>query len=99
MSFPQGMLRFTYWLLQRPLTRLLNEQEAVSRWMEALLPLFEEKLSWPSCATSWQEFADGTVRDLQEKNATSIEADGHTGLRAYVKESSPFGSNPLTIES
>ena len=91
---PAGDVSFNYWLLQRPLTRLLTEQEAVRRWMEALLPLFEQKLSWPSCATTWKDFADGTVRDLQEKDATSIEADGHTGLRAYVKESSQIWKQP-----
>ncbi len=85
---PAGDVAFTWWLLQRPLTRLITEQEAVTRWMEALLPLFEEKLSWPPCATSWTDFAAGTVRDLQNKEATQAEADGHRGLRAYVKESS-----------
>jgi hypothetical protein len=85
---PAGEINFSYWLLQRPLTRLITEQEAVSRWMEALLPLFEEKLSWPACATNWAEFAAGTVRDLQDKDATVAEAAGHRGLRAYVKESS-----------
>jgi len=39
---PAGEINFSYCLLQRPLTRLITEQEAVSRWMEALLPLFEE---------------------------------------------------------
>jgi hypothetical protein len=91
---PEGDVSFTYWLLQRPLTRLLTEQEAVKRWMEALLPLFEQKLSWPSCATTWKEFADGTIHDLQEKSATRVEADGHTGLRAYVKESSQIWKQP-----
>jgi hypothetical protein len=91
---PAGDVRFTYWLLQRPLTRLLTEQEAVTRWMEALLPLFEEKLSWPPCATTWKEFADGTVHDLQEKNVTAVESDGHTGLSAYVKESSKIWHQP-----
>ena len=85
---PAGEINFSYFLLQRPLTRLITEQEAVSRWMEALLPLFEEKLSWPACATSWSEFAAGTVRDLLDKDATVAEAAGHRGLRAYVKESS-----------
>ena len=91
---PAGDVRFTYWLLQRPLTRLLTEQEAVRRWMDALLPLFEQKLSWPSCATTWKDFADGTVRNLQEKNAASAQADGHMGLRAYVKESSQIWKQP-----
>lgn len=85
---PAGEIHFSYWLLQRSLTRLITEQEAVSRWMEALLPLFEEKLSWPPCATSWSEFAAGTIVDLQDKDATLAEAAGHHGLRAYVKESS-----------
>jgi hypothetical protein len=85
---PQGDVTFSWWLLQRPLTRLITEQEAVARWMEALLPLFEEKLNWPACATNWKEFADGTVRDLQVKESTATEVDGHRGLRAYVKESS-----------
>jgi hypothetical protein len=85
---PAGEINFSYCLLQRPLTRLITEQEAVSRWIEALLPLFDEKLSWPQCATSWSEFAAGTVRDLQDKDATVAEANGHRGLRAYVKESS-----------
>jgi len=91
---PGGDVSFTYWLLQRPLTRLLTEQEAVRRWMEALLPLFEQKLSWPSCATTWKDFAGRTVYDLQEKSATRVEADGHTGLRAYVKESSQIWKQP-----
>jgi uncharacterized protein (DUF1810 family) len=85
---PAGDINFTYWLLQRPMTRLLTEQESVARWMQALLPLFEEKLTWPACATSWKEFATGTVEDLQDKNATQIEVNGYTGLRAYVKASS-----------
>jgi hypothetical protein len=85
---PAGDLNFTYWLLQRPMTRLLTEQESVARWMQALLPLFEEKLTWPACATSWKEFASGTVQDLQDKSAAQIEVNGHTGLRAYVKASS-----------
>lgn len=85
---PAGDVSFTYWLLQRPMTRLLTEQEAVARWMEALLPLFEEKLAWPPCATSWKEFAAGTITDLQDKSAVQIEVNGHAGLRAYVKASS-----------
>jgi hypothetical protein len=91
---PEGDVSFTYCLLQRPLTRLLTEQEAVRRWMEALLPLFEQKHSWPSCATTWQDFAEGTVHDLQERSATRVEADGHAGLRAYVKESSQIWKQP-----
>jgi len=85
---PPGDANFTYWLLQRPMTRLLTVQESVARWMQALLPLFEEKLTWPDCATSWKEFATGTVEDLQDKSAAQIEAKGYTGLRAYVKASS-----------
>src|SRR5690242_17236452 len=49
---PAGDINFTYWLLQRPMARLLTAQECVARWMRALLPLFEEKLAWPVCATS-----------------------------------------------
>jgi hypothetical protein len=85
---PAGDVNFTYWLLQRPMTRLLTAQESVSRWMQALLPLFEEKLAWPACGTSWKEFATGTVEDLQDKASTQVEAKGHTGLRAYVKSTS-----------
>jgi hypothetical protein len=85
---PAGDINFTYWLLQRPMTRLLTAQESVSRWIQALLPLFEEKLAWPACATSWKEFASGTVEDLQDKTSAQIEARGHTGLRAYVKSTS-----------
>jgi hypothetical protein len=50
--------------------------------MQATLPLFEEKLTWPACATSWKEFAAGTVQDLQNKAATSVEVEGHRGLMA-----------------
>jgi hypothetical protein len=85
---PAGDINFTYWLLQRPMTRLLTAQESVARWMQALLPLFEERLTWPVCATSWKEFATGTVEDLQDKNAAQIDVKGHTGLRAYVKATS-----------
>jgi hypothetical protein len=85
---PAGDVSFNYWLLQRPMARLLTEQESVSRWMQALLPLFEEELAWPACATSWKEFAAGTVADLQDKSAAQVEVSGHPGLRAYVKASS-----------
>jgi hypothetical protein len=85
---PAGDVRFNFWLLQRPVTRLLTEQESLARWMQALLPLFEETLTWPACATTWKEFASGTVEDLQDKTAAQIEVNGHTGLRAYVKASS-----------
>jgi len=91
---PSGEVRFTYWLLQRPLTELLTEQEAVTRWMRALLPLFEEKLDWPRCAGAWKDFAAGTVANLQQKSETQIEAAGHVGLRAYVKESSKLWEQP-----
>src|SRR5438445_799854 len=91
---PAGDVRFTSFLLQRPLNRLLTEQEAVERWMPALLPLFEERLAWPGCATTWKEFAAATVGDLQEKSATRVEVNGHAGLRAYVKDSSQIWQQP-----
>ncbi len=91
---PAGDVNFTYYLLQRPLNRLLTEQEAVARWIPAILPLFEEKLSWPACATTWKEFAAGTVEDLQEKSLTRVEIHGNAGLRAYVKNSSEIWKQP-----
>jgi hypothetical protein len=91
---PAGDVRFSYWFLQRPVTTLLNEQQAVTRWMQALLPLFEEKLSWPACAASWKHFAAGTVEDLQDKNTAQVEINGHTGLRAYIKGSSQLWKQP-----
>jgi len=87
-TLPAGEVRFTYWLLQRPLHALLNEQQAVARWMEALLPLFEERLDWPPCATTWKEFAAGAVNDVQQKDVALITVNGHRGLRAYVKATS-----------
>lgn len=91
---PAGEVRFTYWLRQAPLTALLTEQQAVTRWMQALLPLFEEKLTWPPCASSWKDFAGGTVSDLQNKAESQVEADGRVGLSAYVKESSKLWKQP-----
>jgi hypothetical protein len=91
---PAGDIRFTYWLMQRPMRTLINEQQAVTRWMEALLPLFEEKLAWPPCAGSWKDFAAGTAKDLQDKATAQVEVNGHTGLRAYVKGSSQLWQQP-----
>ena len=91
---PAGEVRFSYFFLQRPVERLLTEQEAVNRWMAALLPLFEEKLSWPRCATSWKQFATSTVEDLQKHESTRVEVNGHAGLRAYVKDSSEIWKQP-----
>jgi len=85
---PAGDVRFSYCFLQRPITSLLSEQEAITRWMSALLPLFEERLDWPPCAASWKQFAEATVVDLQNKEAAQVEVNGHRGLRAYVKNSS-----------
>jgi len=91
---PAGEVRFTYWLLQRPCTELLTEQQAVARWMQALLPLFDEKLVWPPCASTWSDFAAGTIKELQRKAQTQVEVDGHAGLRAYVTESSQLWKQP-----
>lgn len=91
---PAGDVRFVFYLLQRPLNRLLTEQEAVARWMKALLPLFEENLAWPACATTWRDFAAGTVQDLQQQDLTQVQVDGHLGLRAYVRESSQIWKQP-----
>ena len=91
---PAGKVRFSYWLLQRPVTALFTEQQAVTRWMQALLPLFEERLSWPPCASNWRDFAAGTIENLQQKAETQVEIDGHTGLRAYVRETSKLWKQP-----
>ena len=89
-----GDITFTFYLLQRPIARLLTEQDAVTRWIAALLPLFHEDLRWPACATSWGQFAAGTVRDLQDPNSSQVAFDGHTGLRAYSKSSSKIWTQP-----
>ena len=91
---PAGEIHFDFWLLQRPITALLTEQQAVGRWMEALLPLFAEKLVWPHCASDWKGFAGGTVANLENKAQTRVEVSGHTGLRAYVKETSQLWKQP-----
>lgn len=91
---PAGEIRFKYWLTQRPVSALLTEQEAVTRWMEALLPIFEERLAWPKCASTWKNFAAGTVANLQNKAETEVEANGHTGLSAYVKQTSQLWKQP-----
>jgi hypothetical protein len=91
---PAGDVHFTYFLLQRRLNRLVTEQEAVERWMPALLPLFEERLTWPDCASTWSEFAAATARDLQDKSTTRVEVNGQVGLRAYVKDSSQIWQQP-----
>ena len=91
---PAGDVRFTCFLLQRPLKELVTEQTAVERWIPALLPLFEERLAWPGCATTWKQFAAATVADLQEKSTTRVEVNGRAGLRAYVKDSSQIWQQP-----
>ena len=93
-TLPAGDIRFTYWLLQRPVKELLNEQQAVTRWVGALLPLFEEKLAWPSCASTWQDYAANTVKDLQDKATAQVEVEGHVGLGAYVKGSAQLWTQP-----
>jgi hypothetical protein len=93
---PAGEVRFTYWLMQRSVPALLTEQEAVARWMQALLPIFEERLAWPKCATTWADFATGTVTNLQNKVVTQIETTGHTGLSAYVKQTSQLWKQPVS---
>lgn len=91
---PAGEVRFTYWLMQRSVPALLTEQEAVARWMEASLPIFEERLAWPKCASTWNEFAAGTVANLQNQAETEVDANGHTGLSAYVKQTSQLWKQP-----
>ena len=91
---PAGEVRFTYWFMQRSVPALLTEQEAVARWMEALLPIFEERFTWPKCASTWKDFAAGTVANLQDRAETEIEANGHTGLSAYVRKSSQLWKQP-----
>jgi hypothetical protein len=85
---PAGEVHFNYFLLQQSFKELITERQAVNRWMEALLPLFEENLAWPKCATSWKQFAAGTIGDIQQKDVALISVQGHRGLRAYVKSTS-----------
>jgi hypothetical protein len=85
---PAGDIQFTYWLMQRAVSALLNEQQAVTRWMEALLPLFEQNLAWPSCSGTWSQLAQGAVENVQQKDSAVFEVNGHLGLRAYVKATS-----------
>ena len=85
---PAGEAHFNYFLLQQSFKELITERQAVNRWMEALLPLFEENLAWPNCATSWKQFAAGTIVDIQQKDVALIGVQGHRGLRAYVKSTS-----------
>src|SRR2546426_2407562 len=75
---PAGEVRFTYWLLQRPFTRLLTQQEAVERWLQALLPMFEEKLTWPPCASTWKDFAAGKGGEFEKKGTAAIEGHWRT---------------------
>jgi hypothetical protein len=91
---PAGEVNFTYWFMQRSMPALLTEQEAVARWIEALLPVFEERLTWPRCASAWKDFAAGTVGNLQSRAETEVEANGHTGLSAYVKQTSQLWKQP-----
>jgi hypothetical protein len=91
---PAGEVRFTYWFMQRSMPTLLAEQQAVTRWMEALLPLFEERLTWPKCAGAWKDVAAGTLANLQNRTETEVQANGHTGLSAYVRESSRLWKQP-----
>jgi uncharacterized protein (DUF1810 family) len=91
---PAGDIRFTWWLLQRAVPDLLNQQQAVTRWMGALSPLFEENLAWPKCASSWADFAARTIADLQSKQAAQVEVNGHLGLRAYVAGTSELWTQP-----
>lgn len=91
---PAGEVRFTFWLLQRPVSALLNERQAVTRWMQALLPLFEENLQWPACARTWKEMAAGTIQDLEDTSRVQVAVNGYTGLRAYVKGTSKLWQQP-----
>jgi len=64
---PAGVVGFNFWLLQRANPRLVTEPEGVTRWMEALLPIFPESLSArPAPQKSWQTMAEGTVEDWQD---------------------------------
>lgn len=91
---PAGEVRFAFQLSQRWLPRLIDEREALHRWMDALLPLFQERLEWPPCATTWKAYATGMVHDVQQKESAQIEVNGHTGLRAYVRETSQLWKQP-----
>lgn len=85
---PAGEVHFAYSLLQRSCDDLLTERQALSRWMEALQPLFTETLDWPPCAGNWKRFAQGTVQDLQQQDYAGVSVNGYRGLRAYVKATS-----------
>ncbi|HEX5482584.1 MAG TPA: hypothetical protein VFZ08_08155 [Terriglobia bacterium] len=91
---PAGEVRFAFQISQRWLPRLVDEREAIHRWMDALLPLFEERLEWPPCATTWKEYAAGMVHDIEQKGSAQVEVNGHTGLRAYVRETSQLWKQP-----
>ncbi len=86
---PAGVVGFNFWLLQRANPRLVTEPEGVTRWMEALLPIFPESLSArPAPQKSWQTMAEGTVEDWQDPALAQVTIGSHIGLRSYVKNTS-----------
>ena len=80
----------SYWLLQRPVTAL-TEQQAVTRWMQALLPLFEEQLSWPPCA-ALEGFCRGDDETCNGKPKRKLRL---TGVPAFARMS----GRPQTVET
>ena len=67
----------------------------MSRWMGSALPLFEENPG-RAARLAGRRIAAGTVRDLQDKEATGRRSRWPSRIARYVKEGSQIWSNPRT---
>lgn len=87
-QFPAGRQRLSWSVAvahrdDRPVSP--TEQEALVELVDRCLPLVPHATNrWPTHATSWTEFAEGTAHDLMSSEHAWREVDGREHLLAYV---------------
>ena len=85
-----GVHRFRWWFAQRRSAAIPSPWEAQRALVEAVTPLLDPVPEVRPDAIPWQVMAEGALHDLAD-DACWVAAQGHRGLRAYVRGSSAAG--------
>jgi hypothetical protein len=85
-----GEHRFRWWFAQRRRTTIPSPWEAQCALIETVASLIDPVPDLRPDAIPWQVMAERTLQDLSH-DACWVTAQGHEGLRAYVRGSSAVG--------
>lgn len=89
-DFAPGTHHMAWWFTQRRRDDIPSPWQAGRAVVQAVAPLLAPVPHPMLGAIPWQQMAQGAMKDLEDE-ACWVSVEGQTGLRAYVRGSSPVG--------